>query len=40
MDLTSVGGTAKDTVKSDGILVLDRKGKKVWSWSVFDVLDR
>jgi arylsulfate sulfotransferase len=39
MDLTSVGGTAKDTVKSDGILVLDRKGKKVWSWSVFDVLD-
>lgn len=39
MDLTSVGGTAKDTVKSDGIIVLDRKGKKVWSWSVFDVLD-
>jgi arylsulfate sulfotransferase len=39
MDLTSVGGTAQDTVKSDGILVLDRKGKKVWSWSVFDALD-
>ncbi|MHA4739710.1 aryl-sulfate sulfotransferase [Dyadobacter sp. MSC1_007] len=39
MDLSSVGGSKQDTIKSDGIIVLDRKGKKVWSWSVFDVLD-
>lgn len=39
MDLTSVGGDAKDTVAGDGILVLDNKGKKIWQWSVFDVVD-
>lgn len=39
MDLSSMGGSKQDTVKSDGILVLDRKGKKVWGWSVFDALD-
>ncbi|TDE12759.1 aryl-sulfate sulfotransferase [Dyadobacter psychrotolerans] len=38
-DLSKIGGTKQDTVKSDGILVLDRKGKKVWSWSVFDELN-
>ncbi|MCC6289525.1 MAG: aryl-sulfate sulfotransferase [Chitinophagaceae bacterium] len=39
MDLSSVGGTKNDTIKSDGILILDRSGKKVWQWSIFDVLD-
>lgn len=39
MDLSGVGGSKQDTVKSDGIVVLDRQGKKVWSWSVFDELD-
>lgn len=39
MDLSAVGGNRQDTVKSDGILVLDRRGKKVWGWSVFDALD-
>lgn len=39
MDLSAVGGNRQDTVKSDGILVLDRQGKKVWGWSVFDALD-
>lgn len=39
MDLRSVGGTRSDTVNGDGILILDRMGKKVWQWSVFDVVD-
>lgn len=39
IDLTPVGGTKADTVKSDGILVLDRKGRQVWKWSVFDTLN-
>jgi hypothetical protein len=38
-DLRAFGGTKHDTVKSDGILVLDKKGNKRWEWSVFDVLD-
>lgn len=38
-DLRSRGGGQTDTVKSDGILVLDRKGNKVWEWSVFDVVN-
>lgn len=38
VDLTSVGGKKKDTVKGDGILVLNHKGEKVWEWSVFDVM--
>jgi len=39
MDLSRVGGGKADTVNGDGILVLDRNGKKVWQWSVFDVSD-
>jgi hypothetical protein len=39
MDLRSIGGTESDTVKSDGILILDRNGRKVWNWSIFDHLD-
>lgn len=39
MDLRSIGGGKTDTVNGDGILVLDKQGKKVWQWSVFDVCD-
>lgn len=36
MDLRSVGGAQSDTIKSDGIVILDRSGRKVWNWSIFD----
>jgi outer membrane protein assembly factor BamB len=36
MDLSSVGGNAKDTVTGDGIIVFDSTGKKIWQWSVID----
>ena len=39
MDLRAIGGGARDTVNGEGILVLDRNGRKVWQWSVFDVVD-
>lgn len=39
MDLRSIGGGAKDTVNGDGILILDRNGRKIRQWSVFDVVD-
>ncbi len=39
MDLTSIGGGKKDTVNGDGIMVMDTKGKRLYKWSVFDVLD-
>ncbi|MFI5193115.1 MAG: aryl-sulfate sulfotransferase [Chitinophagales bacterium] len=39
LDLSSVGGSKKDTVNGDGILILDKQGKKIWQWSVFDVMD-
>ncbi|KAF2335021.1 aryl-sulfate sulfotransferase [Flavobacterium daemonense] len=39
MDLTSIGGKKRDTINGDGILILDKKGKKIWKWSVFDELD-
>jgi arylsulfate sulfotransferase len=39
MDLSSVGGAKKDTVSSDGIIVMDSTGKKIWQWTVFDVMD-
>lgn len=39
MDLSSRGGTKADTVKSDGIWVLDKQGKTIWKWTVFDALD-
>ncbi len=38
-DLSAVGGSKKDTVISDGIMVMDKNGKKIWQWSVFDVQD-
>jgi arylsulfate sulfotransferase len=39
VDLSSIGGKKKDTVNGDGIIVMDTTGKKIWQWSVFDVLD-
>ncbi|QEC80632.1 hypothetical protein FSB76_29340 [Mucilaginibacter ginsenosidivorax] len=39
MDLTCIGGAQKDTVNGDGIMVMDTKGKQLYKWSVFDVLD-
>ena len=39
INLSAVGGGAKDTVVGDGILVMDTKGKKIWQWSVFDAVD-
>ena len=38
-DLRSRGGLEWDTIHGDGILVMDRNGRKVWKWTVFDVLD-
>jgi len=38
-NLLSKGGFAQDTVVGDGILVLDRKGRQIWKWTVFDELD-
>lgn len=38
-DLSSKGGSKTDTVRGDGILVLDRQGKEVWKWTVFDALN-
>jgi arylsulfate sulfotransferase len=39
MDLSGIGGAKKDTVNGDGILIVDSTGKKLWQWSVFDVMD-
>ncbi|WP_299782618.1 aryl-sulfate sulfotransferase [uncultured Formosa sp.] len=39
MDLSAVGGTKTDTIKGDGILVLNHKKEVVWEWSVFDVMN-
>ncbi|WP_225585208.1 aryl-sulfate sulfotransferase [Flavobacterium sp. MDT1-60] len=39
IDLTSIGGKKQDTINGDGILIMDKKGKQLWKWSVFDDLD-
>jgi arylsulfate sulfotransferase len=39
LDLRSKGGSAKDTVKGDGILVMDREGREIWKWTVFEALN-
>ncbi|MEO8414578.1 MAG: aryl-sulfate sulfotransferase [Ginsengibacter sp.] len=39
MDLRSIGGKEKDTITGDGILIMDTTGRKIWQWSVFDVMD-
>lgn len=38
-DLRAVGGGVSDTVKGDGIIVLNRKCKKIWQWSIFDAVN-
>lgn len=38
-DLRSKGGSEKDTVRGDGIVVMDKLGRQVWKWTVFDALD-
>ncbi|MBV8252056.1 MAG: aryl-sulfate sulfotransferase [Chitinophaga sp.] len=39
MDLSTIGGSHKDTLNIDGITVLDRKGHKVWEWNVLQCLN-
>jgi hypothetical protein len=39
LDLRARGGKEADTVKSDGILVMDKTGKQIWKWTVFDTLN-
>lgn len=38
-DLTHLGGTEKDKILGEGILILNKQGEKVWEWSVFDQVD-
>lgn len=38
-DMATVGGTGIDTLGGDGILVMDTKGKELWTWSVWDIWD-
>lgn len=38
-DLTSIGGKASQNVTGDGILIMDKTGKELWKWSVFDHKD-
>ncbi|MBO9732157.1 MAG: aryl-sulfate sulfotransferase [Chitinophaga sp.] len=38
-DLSSKGGSKTDTVRGDGILVMDKHGKTIWKWTVFDALN-
>jgi len=38
-DLTAVNGQKQDTLHGDGIVVFNKKGKKIWEWSVLDYLD-
>lgn len=38
-DLRPIGGNKNDTIIGDGILILDKQGKRIWKWSVFDVLN-
>ena len=39
VDLRERGGKEADTVKSDGILVMDKRGKQIWKWTVFDYIN-
>jgi len=38
-DLTTAGGAKRDTVHGDGIVLLNKAGKKLWEWSVLDHLN-
>ena len=35
-DLSSVGGSKRDTVHGDGIVVYNPSGKKIWEWSMLN----
>ncbi len=39
MDLRSAGGKERDTVKGDGILIMDTLGRQLWKWSAIDAQD-
>lgn len=39
VNLSSIGGKINDSIKTDGIIILNREGKKLWEWSVMDVID-
>ncbi|MDB5014044.1 MAG: hypothetical protein JWQ25_2246, partial [Daejeonella sp.] len=39
VDLSAVKGQKQDTVQGDGIVIFNKKGKKIWEWSVLDHLD-
>ena len=36
-DLSHLGGSMQERILGDGIIILDKKGNKVWEWSVFEV---
>ncbi|MCA1760249.1 MAG: aryl-sulfate sulfotransferase, partial [Bacteroidales bacterium] len=38
VDLSGIGGNVKDTVRGDGILVMNKQDSVIWKWSVFDVM--
>jgi hypothetical protein len=38
-DLSDKGGKVKDTVRGDGIIVMNRKGRQLWKWTIFDVFN-
>ena len=38
-NLTELGGSKSDTVKGDGVIVLDSEGNKLWEWDIFDFVD-
>ncbi len=38
-DLSEIGGLPNDTIKGDGIIVLNDSGEKVWEWDIFSFSD-
>ena len=38
-NLSKKGGLETDTVFGDAIQVMDKKGRQIWKWSIFDKLD-
>jgi len=38
-DLSHLGGSKKDTIHADGMVVMDNDGKKIWEWNIFDFVD-
>ena len=38
-DLTTKGGLETDTVFGDAIQVMDKQGRQIWKWSIFDKLN-